>query len=103
MVTDSNCLWSHQLINPVPAGRAGFMSGVGVAGSWGGLEGCSQGESRHPVVAGPLPLWDKSVHSAASKGGSFYFTLNKSSSSLNSTVVMGVEISEMAERPTEHI
>lgn len=36
MVTDSNYLWSHQLVALFPQAGRFYMSGVGVAGSWEG-------------------------------------------------------------------
>ena len=98
-----HCLWSHQLV-PRPLRRAGFIW-VG----WGWLapgsaeeESCSQGRAGRPVVAKPLPFRDDVCSQRCLQRQKFLFSLNKSSSSLNSTTVMGVEISEMAERPTEH-
>ena len=103
MVTDST-VCGHTSWSPCPLRRAGFIR-VG----WGWLapgsaeeESCSQGRAGRPVVAKPLPLWDDVCSQRYLQRQKLLFSLNKSSSSLNSTVVMGVEISEMAERPTEH-
>lgn len=102
MATDSSCLWSHQLVPLCPQEGRFYVSGVGVAGSWECRGGeLPAGQSRASIGVKASASLGYVCSQCCLQRQKLLFSLNKSSSSLNSTMVMGVEISEMAERPTE--
>ena len=103
MVTDSTCLWSHQLVPLSPQEGRFYVSGVGVAGPWECRGGeLPAGQSRASIGVKTSASLGYVCSQCCLRRQKLLFSLNKSSSWLNSTMVMGVEISEMAERPTEH-
>lgn len=82
MVTDSNYLWSHQLVALFPQAGRFYMSGVGWLAPGRAEESCSQGRAGYPVAHVSLCLSGISLFTVRPpKAEKLLFPLNKSSSS----------------------